>query len=124
VAFSPDGSKVDVATDNENTVSVIDTATNAVTTIGVLGPIGVAVSPNGSKVYVTSGAVSVSVVDTATNTVTTTIKDPSFVHRIAFASSSSLRQGSPGGPESQTAMAKVSLRWPGGTAGSAQRPPR
>jgi YVTN family beta-propeller protein len=40
----------------DNTVSVIDTKTNTVTAtipIGV-GPVGVAVNPDGSKVYVTS----------------------------------------------------------------------
>jgi YVTN family beta-propeller protein len=57
-------------------VSVIDTATNAVTaTIPVgNGPFAVAVSPDGSKVYVTNtGSNNVSVIDTATNTVIATI---------------------------------------------------
>ncbi|MFD0009123.1 beta-propeller fold lactonase family protein [Streptomyces sp. NPDC127178] len=53
------------------TVSVIDTATN--TRIGTIPvgdePVGVAVSPNGTRVYVTnSGSNNVSVIDTATNT--------------------------------------------------------
>jgi len=57
---------------------VIATATNTVTTItvGTSGsfPFGVAVSPDGSKVYVANnGDGSVSVIATATNTVTTTI---------------------------------------------------
>jgi PGF-pre-PGF domain-containing protein len=55
-----------------NDVSVIDTATNTVTAwvdVGS-GPIGVAVSPDGSKVYVTnSGDGTVSVINAATNTV-------------------------------------------------------
>ena len=57
-------------------LSVIDTTTNMVTaTIPVgRGPFAVAVSPDGSKVYVTNeDSNSVSVVDTATNTVTATI---------------------------------------------------
>ena len=61
-----------------NTVSVIDTKTNKVTaTIPVgAGPLGVAVSPDGSKVYITNdndNPGTVSVIDTATNTVTATI---------------------------------------------------
>jgi len=53
-------------------VSVIDTATSGVTTIDVGNlPIGVAVSPDGSKVYVTNiDSNTVSVIDTATNGVT------------------------------------------------------
>jgi YVTN family beta-propeller protein len=59
-------------------VSVIDTATNTVVATIPVGsePIGVAVSPDGSKVYVTNsnlGPGSVSVIDTATNTVVATI---------------------------------------------------
>ena len=56
-----------------STVSVIDTATNTVTTTisGFSSPWGVAVTPNGLKVYVTNlGSNNVSVIDTATNTVT------------------------------------------------------
>jgi YVTN family beta-propeller protein len=54
-------------------VSVIDTATNTVTglpiAVGIL-PRGVAVTPDGSEVYVTNtGSNTMSVIDTATNTV-------------------------------------------------------
>jgi len=61
------------------TVSVIDTATHAVTgtiTVGKFFPGGVAVTPDGRKVYVAnrfSSPGTVSVIDTATNTVTATI---------------------------------------------------
>jgi YVTN family beta-propeller protein len=59
-------------------VSVIAAATNTVTTTIPLGsgtaPLGVAVTPDGSKVYVTNeGLNTVSVIDTATNTVIGTI---------------------------------------------------
>src|ERR1700744_5311025 len=58
-------------------VTVIDTATNkVVTAIDVdLAPSGVAVSPDGSRVYIANEAVkgTVSVIDTATNTVTATV---------------------------------------------------
>jgi YVTN family beta-propeller protein len=63
-----------VANYNAGTVSVINTATNAVGSIPVgSGPTGVAVTPDGSKVYVAnygggSGSI-VSVINTATNTV-------------------------------------------------------
>ncbi len=80
VAVSPDGSKVYVANIESNTVSVIDTATNTITTTIPVGsfPESVAVSPDGSKVYVTNGTSgttpgTVSVIDTATNTVIATI---------------------------------------------------
>src|SRR5258708_1598062 len=56
--------------------ALIDTATNTISaTIPVgLNPIGVAVNPDGSKVYVANlNARAVSVIDTATNTVITTI---------------------------------------------------
>jgi YVTN family beta-propeller protein len=54
-------------------VSVIDTATNAVVGLPILvgsGASGIAVTPDGSKVYVANrGDNTVSVIDTATNTV-------------------------------------------------------
>ena len=60
-----------------NNVTVIDTTTNkVVTTIDVgLAPAGVAVAPDGSKVYVANEAVNgtVSVIDTATNAVSATV---------------------------------------------------
>ncbi|AKB48667.1 hypothetical protein MSKOL_2890 [Methanosarcina sp. Kolksee] len=59
-----------------DTVSVIDTSTNAVTAKVPVGnhPSGVAVSPTGTKVYVVnSDSGSVSVIDTTTNTVTATV---------------------------------------------------
>ena len=77
--MTPDGSKVYVASgggDINNTVSVIDTATNTVIATIPVGnlPIGVAVTPDGSKVYVTNAiSNTVSVIATATNTVIATI---------------------------------------------------
>jgi len=62
---------------DDDTVSVIDTATNKVTATVPVGfaPWGVAVSPDGTKVYVGNyGDGTVSVIDTATNTVTATVK--------------------------------------------------
>jgi YVTN family beta-propeller protein len=63
---------------SDNTVSVIDTATNTVIATIPLGtfafPHGVAVTPDGLRVYVVNSALgTVSVIDTATNTVVTTI---------------------------------------------------
>jgi YVTN family beta-propeller protein len=65
-----------IANHGDGTVSVIDTATNKVTaTVDVgSGPDGVAVTPDGTKVYVTNSYYdNVSVIDTATNKVTATI---------------------------------------------------
>jgi YVTN family beta-propeller protein len=86
VAVTPDGTKVYVANVSNQTVSVIDTATNTVpaTIIVGLGPTGVAVSQDGSKVYVTNAdSDSVSVIDTATNTVTATVPVGSFSAGVA-----------------------------------------
>src|SRR5262249_9937833 len=57
-------------------VSVIDTATNTVVaTVGVgNSPLGVAITPDGARAYVTNyGSHTVSVIDIATNTVVATI---------------------------------------------------
>jgi uncharacterized repeat protein (TIGR01451 family) len=69
-----------VANSNSNTVSVIDAATATVTTSVTVGtsPGGVAVTPDGTKVYVANagnfgGPFTVSVIDAATNTLATTI---------------------------------------------------
>jgi YVTN family beta-propeller protein len=94
VAVTPDGSKAYVSNLDANTVSVINTATNMVTaTIPVSAtplplppttpaPFGVAVSRDGSKVYVTNSEPAfqpaISVIDTATDTVTARI--PSGLH--------------------------------------------
>jgi YVTN family beta-propeller protein len=77
VAVTPDGSKVYVANE-DGTVSVIDTASNAVTDTITLPvgsePFGVAVTPDGSKVYVANfNSKSVSVITTTGNTVTATV---------------------------------------------------
>ena len=72
-----------MANNGSDTVSVIDTASNQVPATIAVGyePVGVAVSPDGSQVYVTNQCASssncnngtVSVIDTATNAVTATI---------------------------------------------------
>ncbi len=66
-----------ITNQGDNTVSVIDTATNTVTaTIPVgSGPLAIAVSPNETKLYVANayGTATTSVIDTASNTVTDTI---------------------------------------------------
>jgi YVTN family beta-propeller protein/beta propeller repeat protein len=65
-----------IANSGDNTVSVIDTATNNVTAIIPVGnyPRGVAVSPDGKKVYVTNFFDdTISVIDATKNKVTATI---------------------------------------------------
>ncbi len=78
IAISPDGQEAYVANADDNTVSVIDTATKpkmVVATIPVgREPQGVAFAPDGATAYVTNiKDNTVSVIDTATRTQTTTI---------------------------------------------------
>jgi YVTN family beta-propeller protein len=65
-----------VANSGSNTVSVIDTATNKVAGMPIevgRGPRAVAVTPDGTHVYVANTVGTVSVIDTATNTVVDTV---------------------------------------------------
>ena len=71
---------------NDNTVSVIDTASNTVTATVPVGnvPNGVAVTPDGARVYVANiFGNSVSVIDTATNIVTATVMVGPFPFGVA-----------------------------------------
>ena len=72
IAVSPDGTRIYVTNQNSNSVSVINTATNAIDgTAIVVGskPAGVALSADGSTLYVANGDDSVSVVDTKSRNV-------------------------------------------------------
>jgi YVTN family beta-propeller protein len=65
-----------VTNDGSSSVSVINTASNAVTATVAVGifPQGVAITPDGTRAYVTNdGTNSVSVIDTGTNTVVATV---------------------------------------------------
>ena len=67
-----------ISNQTSNSVSVINTATNAVVATVVVGtnPFGVAVTPDGTRAYVantSSSSNSVSVINTATNTVVATV---------------------------------------------------
>jgi YVTN family beta-propeller protein len=77
IAIAPSGKHAYVANWFSGTVSVIDTATNAVSaTIPVPNTLeGIAISPDGQRVYVTSRASqdAVVVIDTGTNTVLETL---------------------------------------------------
>ena len=76
MAVNPTGSYAYVTNYSDNTVSVIDTATNTVTATINVGhvPDAVAVNPAGTYVYAANANDStVSVIATATNTVTATI---------------------------------------------------
>ncbi len=75
LTIAPNGSKVYVALFDNAAVSVIATATNTVTVSIPVGsfPSGVAVTPDGRSVYVTSQSGNVSVIDAGSNTVTTTV---------------------------------------------------
>jgi YVTN family beta-propeller protein len=72
IAISPDGSEIYVTNRGTNSVSVINSNSDTVTTTVPVGndPHGVAVSPDGAKVYVANyGSNTVSVIDTADNSV-------------------------------------------------------
>jgi YVTN family beta-propeller protein len=81
MAITPDGKRVYVGNTLSQTVSVIDTTTNAVvaTVTGLHGPTGIAVTQDGKSVYVAdqdsaSASGFVSVINTATNSVVATVK--------------------------------------------------
>lgn len=82
VTVSPDGTRVYVANNTSNTVSVFSaSATNgeltALTTINAGDPRDVVVTPDGTRLYVANqGTNSVQVVDTATNSVVATVTVP------------------------------------------------
>lgn len=95
VAVSPDGGRVYVTNYDTATVTVINTATNAIIDtkpdtpavdyirlLGGQSPLGVVVSPDGSRVYVVNSLGGVNVIDTATYTIidtkpaTTQVIDP------------------------------------------------
>jgi len=87
VAVTPNGAYAYVTNINSNTVSVINTATNAIAaTVNVGGnPYGVAVTPNGAYAYVVNtGGGTVSVINTATNTVKATVNVGSRPFRVAI----------------------------------------
>jgi len=72
-----------------NTVSVVDTATKQITTVTVgrngAGPAGVAVSPDGTRVWVAnSSAGAIAIIDTTTNKVVKTIPVPSGAVYVAI----------------------------------------
>ena len=77
VAVHPDGTRVYVTNELENTVTVVDALSNTVvTTVPVgAGPSAVAVHPDGHRIYVVNGTnpTSVSVLDANTNTVVATV---------------------------------------------------
>jgi len=98
VAFTPNGAYVYVTNHGgvivpgsasiAGSISVINTATNAVNNIlvGSVSPTGVAITPNGAYAYVTNDVSgTVSVISTATNTVTATITLPLDAYSSAVA---------------------------------------
>jgi YVTN family beta-propeller protein len=87
VAVTPDGAKVYVSNNLDNTVSVIDTNTNLVTkTVAVgLAPAGLAVSPDNFQAYVVNkGSNTVTVINVALNTVVGTVTVGSGPESIAI----------------------------------------
>ncbi|HEY4587156.1 MAG TPA: beta-propeller fold lactonase family protein [Brevundimonas sp.] len=75
-AGSASAQRAYIANQTDNTVSVIDVATDTVIATIAVGqaPEGVAVSPDGARVYVSnSGSNTVSVIDAASKVVTATV---------------------------------------------------
>lgn len=75
IGITPDGTKAYVANSGDNTVSVINTATNTVIASAIpagAGPFGFSFTPDGSQVYVTNyNDNAITVINTAANTPTT-----------------------------------------------------
>lgn len=86
VVITPDGSELYVSNADDNTVSVVDTNCNTVTsTIPVASqPSALAVSPDGKKVYVGNNGGGVSVIDTVSKAATATIGTPGPVRDLAL----------------------------------------
>jgi YVTN family beta-propeller protein len=81
MAITPDQSKLYCL--NSGSCTVIETATNSVTsTISVGGGV-IAISPNGSRAYVTSGG-SVAIIDTTTDMVLNTVSTPDIVNQMVI----------------------------------------
>lgn len=85
LSIGRDGSRVYVSNFNSRSVSVIDTASNTVQATIAVGffPLGLATTPDGSRLYVADndpslGNGSVAVIDTATNTVVDRVTLPAF----------------------------------------------
>jgi YVTN family beta-propeller protein len=73
MVFTPDGAYVYAANYLFNNVAVVDTTSATVTTTVPIGsPVGLAITPDGKRVYVANSG-DVSVIDTPTNTVVATI---------------------------------------------------
>jgi YVTN family beta-propeller protein len=82
-----------VANFSDDTVSVIDTASNTVIATVAVGstPSGVAITPDGAFAYVANaGSDNVSVIDTASNAATATLTVGSFPNDVAITPSSGL----------------------------------
>jgi YVTN family beta-propeller protein len=76
VAITPDGTRAYVTNYDSNTVSVINTATNAVIGSPIAvgsGPWRIAITPDGTRAYVGNLDATVTVINTVTNTVARTI---------------------------------------------------
>jgi len=76
-AVTPNGARVYVTNISQGTVSVIDTLTNTVVDTITVGerPLGIAITPDGTRAYVANNSGTISVIDTSANAVIATIPD-------------------------------------------------
>ena len=85
-AVTPNGARVYVTNNLQDTVTVIDTLTNTVIDTITVGPSpwGIAITPDGRRAYVASRTAGIVVIDTSTNTVITTIPDSAMPLGVAI----------------------------------------
>jgi YVTN family beta-propeller protein len=77
VAVTPDGSKSYEINEENNSITVIDLATNTEVGViaGVVMPIDIRINPNGVELYVLNDNHTVTIIDVATDTITETSHD-------------------------------------------------
>ncbi|MDD4287410.1 MAG: FG-GAP-like repeat-containing protein, partial [Candidatus Peribacteraceae bacterium] len=87
IAVTPDGTKAYVVNYGDDSVSVISTATNTISTSIAVGdgPTSITITPDGTKAYVTNqGSNTVSVISTASSTVAATVQVGTAPYAIAI----------------------------------------
>jgi YVTN family beta-propeller protein len=103
-----------VTNEFSNTVSVIDTANNNVAATVPVGinPLGIAVTPDGTRAYVTNfGANTVSVIDAASNTVVATVPVGNLPAAVVVTPDGQLAYVTNNGATTVSVIARPATRW-------------